>query len=115
MPANDIGTDQTLPSIPSIIPAKRIVRSVAAGLSGVGVAAVVIYYLLTVQSAQGDRLRVVEGKVETITDTLSDVRDGQRQVLTKMDEMNKDLSGEVGALNAKVGRIEGYIAAQRDR
>ncbi len=108
---------ETADTLPMSFPPRsngRLAKGAAAGLSGVGVAGAVIYYLLTCISAHGDRLQVVESKVGTVTETIGDVREGQREVLDKIDVLNRNVTVEVGALNAKVGRIEGYIAAQRD-
>ena len=92
----------------------KYARGAAAGLSGVGVAGAVIFYLLTCISTNSDRIQAVESKVEAISDNLSDIRQGQREIGQKIDTLASGLTAEVGVLNAKIGRIEGYIAAQRD-
>lgn len=96
---------EAVDTLPSIYPNGRgkAAKIAAASVGGTSIAAAVIYYLLTCVSAQADRLRIVEAQVNTIPPVLQELQAGQRETIKA-----------VGEIQAKIGRIEGYISARRE-
>jgi len=94
--------------IPSAFPVGKtgkVAKAAAAGLGSAGIiAAMVIYYLLTCVTDNAAEIQSVKGEMQSIRPVLTELKEGQRE-----------LSQEIGVVNKSLGRIEGYIARDRDR